>query len=84
MARTRRRWCSVVQCCLGYEPRRETERVLLGNCPFHALAAEHTALVCGMNREMLSALVDERTDANVRVDLDPAPGRCCVVLQRAE
>jgi predicted ArsR family transcriptional regulator len=68
---------------LGYEPRREAERVLLGNCPFRALAADHTALVCAMNHDMLSALVDERRDARVRVHLDPAPGRCCVVLESA-
>jgi predicted ArsR family transcriptional regulator len=69
---------------LGYEPRRDAERVVLGNCPFHALAAEHTSLVCGMNRELLSALVEEWPDAGVRAHLDPAPGRCCIVLQPAE
>jgi predicted ArsR family transcriptional regulator len=69
---------------LGYEPRRGAERTLLGNCPFHALAAEHTSLVCGMNRELLSALVAELPGAGVRARLDPALGRCCVVLEPAE
>jgi predicted ArsR family transcriptional regulator len=69
---------------LGYEPRRNADRLLLGNCPFHTLAAKHPALVCGMNRDMLSALVAERRDTPVRVSLDPAPGRCCVVLEPSE
>ena len=33
----------------GYEPRVQGDRVVLANCPFHALAREHTALVCDMN-----------------------------------
>jgi len=65
---------------LGYEPRRDGDRVVLGNCPFHALSAAHTELVCGMNLSMLTALLDERGDERVRAILDPAPGRCCVVL----
>jgi predicted ArsR family transcriptional regulator len=66
---------------LGYEPRREGERVVLANCPFHALAAEHTDLVCGVNADMLTALIDERSADPVRAELEPAPGRCCVVLE---
>jgi predicted ArsR family transcriptional regulator len=66
---------------LGYEPRGEAGRVVLGNCPFHDLATRHTALVCGMNRDMLSAVLDERGDAGVDAALEPAAGRCCVVLR---
>jgi predicted ArsR family transcriptional regulator len=66
---------------LGYEPRATGEGVVLGNCPFHDLAATHTALVCGMNLGLLAALLDERGEPGVRAALDPAPGRCCVVLQ---
>ena len=33
----------------GYEPRREGDRVVLANCPFDRLAAEHRALVCTTN-----------------------------------
>jgi predicted ArsR family transcriptional regulator len=65
---------------LGYEPRDTAAGVVLGNCPFHALAAEHTALVCGLNLDLLGALLDERGEPGVRATLDPAPGRCCVVL----
>ena len=41
----------------GYEPRRDDDTVTLANCPFHALAAEHTELVCGMNLALIDALV---------------------------
>ena len=65
---------------LGYEPRATGDGVVLANCPFHDLAATHTALVCGMNLGLLGALLDERAETGVRASLDPAPGRCCVVL----
>jgi predicted ArsR family transcriptional regulator len=64
---------------LGFEPRETGDGVVLGNCPFHALATSHTALVCGMNLGMLTALLDERGEG-VEASLDPAPARCCVVL----
>ena len=64
---------------LGFEPREAGDDVVLGNCPFHALATSHTALICGMNLGMLTALLDERGEP-VAASLDPAPGRCCVVL----
>ena len=64
---------------LGFEPRVTGEGVVLGNCPFHTLATSHTALVCGMNLGMLTALLDERGEP-VAASLDPAPGRCCGVL----
>ena len=40
----------------GYEPRTSDAEICLANCPFDRLAAEHTALVCGMNL----ALIDGR------------------------
>jgi len=62
---------------LGYEPHERDGVVELLNCPFHALAAEHTALVCGMNLHLVGALL-EGTER--RAVLDPAPGRCCVTV----
>jgi predicted ArsR family transcriptional regulator len=64
----------------GFEPRTDGTRVLLGNCPFHALAKDHTQLVCGMNLELLSGLVAGLGNTGLRARLDPAPDRCCVVL----
>lgn len=60
---------------LGYEPRERDGAVELVNCPFHTLAQEHTALVCGMNLHLVGALLDG-TDR--RAELHPAPERCCV------
>ncbi|WP_369133491.1 helix-turn-helix transcriptional regulator [Modestobacter sp. I12A-02662] len=64
----------------GYEPRVDGGSVVLANCPFHALARDHTALVCGMNLQVLGALVAELGRADLQAVLDPAPGRCCVRL----
>ena len=62
---------------LGYEPHERDGVVELLNCPFHALALEHTALVCGMNLHLVDALL---AGSDRRAVLDPAPGRCCVTV----
>ena len=65
----------------GYEPREEGETVVLANCPFHSLANEHTEMVCGMNLALINGLVEEVDSAALRCALEPADGRCCVVLR---
>lgn len=78
---------------LGFEPRPEgagpaagdpapaaPRRVLLHNCPFHALATRHTALVCGLNHAFLTGLLDGLGAADVAARLAPRPGACCVAL----
>jgi predicted ArsR family transcriptional regulator len=68
----------------GFEPRVEEDgAVTLANCPFHALAAAHTALVCGMNLHLLAGLVDAVPEADLTAHLAPAPGHCCVRLEAA-
>ncbi|MGH3766704.1 MAG: helix-turn-helix transcriptional regulator [Pseudonocardiaceae bacterium] len=64
----------------GYEPRIQAGALVLANCPFHALAGEHSALVCGMNLDLITAMLDELGYPGVEAKLDPAPGRCCVTL----
>jgi predicted ArsR family transcriptional regulator len=64
----------------GYEPRVQGDRMLLANCPFHTLSREHTALVCGMNLHLITAMLDELGHPDVEARLDPAPDRCCVTL----
>lgn len=64
----------------GYEPRVQDGVLVLANCPFHALAREHTALVCGMNLHLITAMLDELGHTEVQARLDPAAGRCCVTL----
>ena len=67
----------------GYEPRDEGSTVVLANCPFHSLASEHTEMVCGMNLALIDGLVDEVDPTGLRCSLEPADGRCCVVLHPA-
>jgi predicted ArsR family transcriptional regulator len=64
----------------GYEPRADGDGVVLVNCPFHALARDHTALVCGMNLSLIAAFLRERGYSSIEAALDPAEGRCCVTL----
>lgn len=63
----------------GYEPFDEAETIRLRNCPFHALAAEHRELVCGMNLDMITAIV-EGLGTDLEAVLDPRPGQCCVAI----
>lgn len=67
----------------GFEPRREGETVVLGNCPFHLLARKHVETVCGMNLHLLRGALATSGDTAYQACLAPAPGRCCVVLEPA-
>lgn len=66
----------------GYEPYHDHGDagpvVRMRNCPFHALAESHPALVCGMNLALLEGLLDGSD--GVTVHLDARPGECCTVL----
>ncbi len=53
------------------------------NCPFHALVAEHTELVCGMNLAIAEGMLGGLPRLPVTAVLDPAEGRCCVRLAAA-
>ncbi|HTT69431.1 MAG TPA: hypothetical protein VMF70_15510 [Gemmatimonadales bacterium] len=68
---------------LGFEPAPEGTGVRLRNCPFHALALHHRALVCGANHAMLQGLVAGLGAPGVETALDPRPGMCCVALRQA-
>lgn len=68
----------------GYEPRIEPDgSVCLRNCPYDALVADHRDVTCGMNLAWADGLVDGLGVKGVEVQLDPAPGRCCVVIHPA-
>ncbi|MDN0197913.1 helix-turn-helix domain-containing protein [Streptomyces sp. S.PNR 29] len=67
----------------GYEPRREESAVVLVNCPFHALAREHTRTVCGMNLHLLRGVLEGLDDTGLAARLAPGPGQCCVRLEPA-
>jgi predicted ArsR family transcriptional regulator len=62
----------------GFEPCREDSEVCLRNCPFDALASEHTALVCGVNLDFVSGVLDGLGCTSARARLEPDPDHCCV------
>lgn len=62
----------------GYEPRTSDTRIDLTNCPFDALAREHTELVCGMNVSVVAGVLDELGCHRLEAVLEPEPGLCCV------
>jgi predicted ArsR family transcriptional regulator len=64
----------------GYAPQPAEGTILLSNCPFHTLAQEHTQLVCGMNLVIMAAVTDRVSNSGLAARLEPAPDRCCVVL----
>jgi predicted ArsR family transcriptional regulator len=64
----------------GYEAQCSADSVVLRNCPFDALAREHTELVCGMNLAILTAVTNQLQETALAARLEPAPDRCCVVL----
>jgi predicted ArsR family transcriptional regulator len=68
---------------VGYEPRVEGGEIVLANCPFSALAAEHAELVCGMNLALLDGFTRALPGMGLRARLDPSDGRCCVRLTPA-
>jgi len=62
----------------GYEPVPRDGDLLLANCPFDALAREHTELVCGLNESFVGGVVDELGCTGLVARLDPEEGLCCV------
>lgn len=66
----------------GYEPEagpRRGDDIALANCPFHRLAEQERDLVCGMNLDFVSGLLEGLAPGGgLRARLDPAPGYCCV------
>jgi predicted ArsR family transcriptional regulator len=64
----------------GYEPTADRGgEILLANCPFHRLADAHRSLVCGMNLDLLTGVL-EGMDGGDRLEarLAPEDGLCCV------
>jgi predicted ArsR family transcriptional regulator len=68
---------------IGYEPDGGRDQVLLLNCPFHAVMTAAPELVCGVNQALLEGLVEGLGAEGVDARLEPAEGRCCVVLAAA-
>lgn len=67
----------------GFEPSRVGSALVLRNCPFDALAREHTALVCGVNRDYVGGVLDGLGCDHTAARLDPGPDRCCVRVEES-
>jgi predicted ArsR family transcriptional regulator len=65
----------------GYEPEAAGGELRLRNCPFHALVAEHTDLVCGMNLALIEGVVEGLEFPAAKPVLAPTPGMCCVCVR---
>lgn len=64
----------------GYEPEPRGDELCLANCPFDRLAAQHTALVCGMNLALIDGVLDGVEADSLEARLEPRPGLCCVAI----
>lgn len=69
----------------GYEPvTGPRKEIALANCPFHRLAEEHRPLVCGMNLDFLTGLLEGMDpDSRLTARLQPEAGACCVRMGSA-
>jgi predicted ArsR family transcriptional regulator len=69
---------------LGYEPAKSGDNCLrLRNCPFRSVVDVAPALVCGVNDELVSGLLDGLGGhRSVTAALDGAPPDCCVTVAR--
>ena len=66
----------------GYEPHLRNGEIVLSNCPFHALAEQHRTLVCGMNLDLLSGVIEGiGGESRLSARLAPEPGYCCVRMK---
>lgn len=72
----------------GYEARitdaDDGAAVELANCPFDALAKQHTALVCGLNQHFVQGVADGLGCGEARACLEPQAGMCCVKVHHAK
>jgi predicted ArsR family transcriptional regulator len=66
----------------GYEPRDDDGEIVLGNCPFSGIVADHAELVCRMNLALLEGFTEALPDAGFVARLQPTVGACCVRLTR--
>ncbi len=68
---------------MGFEPERRGDRVLLRNCPFHALARRHPDLICAMNHALLAGVMEGLGSGSaLAAEMVDQPGECCVAIAR--
>jgi predicted ArsR family transcriptional regulator len=67
----------------GFQPFRDEDgNIRLRNCPFHQLSRQYTNLVCGMNLDIMQAMLEELGLERLEARLEPQPGMCCVAFRR--
>jgi predicted ArsR family transcriptional regulator len=64
----------------GYAPERDGQGLVLCNCPFRRLAADHTQLVCGLSAALLQGTLDGSNDQQHHVAPAPDGSACCARL----
>ena len=70
---------------LGYGPVDDgLGGVSLSNCPFHRVARNHTATICGANAALLQGVAEGVDEHERRVAFEPREGYCCVRLVAVE
>ena len=69
----------------GFEPVADGSGGLtVRNCPFRRLAARDPRVVCAMNLALIEGIVGGiGGSGELRAELDPAQGRCCVAIRAA-
>lgn len=67
----------------GFEPCEDQERLRLRNCPFRSLSQRHPELVCGMNLELVTGLLDGSGCNDLRAERQSDAGCCCVQVRPA-
>ena len=70
---TSSRHCEAADTCHGGP-------IELRNCPFHAVARDHTEVLCGLNLRLVEGVLAGCGETDAHADLDPHPNRCCVVI----
>ncbi len=66
----------------GFSPRHDPNGdIVLENCPFVAIQRDAPTLTCGMNLALCRGLVDGLEAPGWAARLEPAPGRCCVIIR---
>ena len=64
----------------GYEPQDDVSLVVLRNCPFDALVADHRGLTCAMNLAMLDGIRSGVGEIDRWPRPVTIPGACCVAF----
>lgn len=64
----------------GFDPTPDGDTIVLGNCPFRALATFEPGLICGLNLMLIRGVLDGVGASIDTARLDPAEGRCCVTV----